>query len=108
MYKYFKDKEIVGLDIGLVKMLDKARGIAQIPFVITSGLRTADQNGLDHGVPDSAHLKGLAVDLRVVNDNARFLILEALIYVGFKRIGVEVDHIHCDIDTEKDVNIIWR
>lgn len=108
MFKYFKQKEIVGLDIGLVKMLDKAREIAGIPFVITSGLRTEKENRLAGGKPDSAHLLGFAVDLRCRNSRERFLIVKALIYVGFTRIGIEQDHIHTDIDISKDSDVIWR
>lgn len=107
-YKYFKDSEIVNLNGGLVMMLDQARTLAGIPFVITSGYRTTGQNDAVGGVNDSSHLKGLAVDLRCQNDRERFLIIKALISVGFTRIGDEVDHIHCDIDTLKDVNVIWR
>jgi hypothetical protein len=106
-YKHFKESEIKDLNGGLVMMLDQARELAGIPFVITSGFRTADQNALDNGVPDSAHMKGLAVDLRCRNSNERFLILKALFAVGFVRIGDEVDHIHCDIDTIKDVNVVF-
>ena len=62
MYKYFKEKEIVGLNTGLVEMLDKAREIAGIPFIITSGVRTPKQNEDAGGVNDSSHRKGLAVD----------------------------------------------
>jgi len=108
MYKYFKEKEIVGLNTGLVEMLDKAREIAGIPFVITSGLRTEEKNKEVGGVNDSSHRKGLAVDLRCRDSRSRFLIIKGLISVGFSRIGAEVDHIHVDIDPEKDVNVIWR
>jgi len=108
MYKYFKDSEIKNLNGGLVMMLDQARELAGIPFVITSGYRTEEQNKKAGGVNDSSHLKGLGVDLRCRNSRDRFLILKALITVGFVRIGVEENHIHCDIDTLKDVNVIWR
>lgn len=108
MYKYFKEKEIVGLNTGLVEMLDKAREIAGIPFFITSGLRTKQKNEDVGGVNDSSHIKGLAVDLRCRDSRERFLIVKGLISVGFMRIGVESDHIHTDIDISKDVNVIWR
>lgn len=108
MYKYFKKEEIVDLNSGLVEMLDKAREIAGIPFIITSGYRTIEENARVGGVTGSAHLKGLAVDLKCTNDRERFLIVKGLLYVGFVRIGVEKTHIHCDIDTSRSVNVIWR
>lgn len=107
MFKYFKDSEIIGLNVDLVQMLDQARDNAGIPFIITSGLRTAAQNEAAGGAPDSAHLRGLAVDLRCRNSRERFLILKSLLSVGFMRIGDEVDHIHADIDISRDVNVVW-
>ena len=107
MYKYFKDSEIKDLNGGLVMMLDQARGLAGIPFVITSGYRTAEHSIEVGGYADDPHTKGLAVDLRCRNSRERFLILKALFDVGFVRIGEEVDHIHCDIDTLKDTNVVF-
>lgn len=107
MYKYFKDKEIVGLDTGLVKMLDQAREIAGIPFVITSGVRTTEQNTSAGGVNDSSHKKGLAADLRCHDSRTRFIMFKALLQVGFMRIGCDGKHIHVDIDSEKDVQVFW-
>lgn len=107
-FKYFKDSEIVGLDLGLVQMLDKAREFAGIPFIITSGLRTIKKNAEVGGAPNSAHLSGKAVDLQCRNSRERFLITQALLYTGFTRIGNEKDHIHADIDISKDVNVIWQ
>ena len=46
-----------------LRKLDKARGIAGIPFRINSGYRTEAHNRKVGGVNDSAHLKGLAVDI---------------------------------------------
>src|SRR5690348_14360557 len=36
-YKYFSDDEIKGLDLELCAMLDRARGLAGLPFIITCG-----------------------------------------------------------------------
>jgi len=108
MFKYFKPEEIKGLDLGLVKMLDQAREIAGIPFIITSGLRSAEHSLELGGYLNDAHTKGLAVDLRCRDSRQRFLILKGLFAVGFVRIGDEIDHVHADIDISKDVNVCWR
>lgn len=107
MFKYFKDSEIVGLDIGLVQMLDRARDFAGIPFIITSGYRSPEYEEGRGRSTTGAHTTGKAVDLRCQDSRSRFLILKALFYVGFVRIGDEVDHIHADICTDRDVNVVW-
>lgn len=107
MAKYFKENEIIRLNATLVSMLDTARSLAEIPFIITSGFRTPEQNSQAGGVSDSAHLKGLAVDLRCKTDNDRYLIVKSLLKAGFKRIEIAPRHIHTDIDTVKSQEIIW-
>lgn len=99
---------MVGVDEGLMKMLDSVRGWAKIPIVITSGLRTPEHDKEVGGTGDGPHTRGLAVDLRCRNSRERFLIIKAAIMSGFLRIGDEVDHVHLDIDPEGDVQVLWR
>lgn len=106
-YKYFTDKEVEGLKPELVTMLDKAREVAGIPFVLTSTLRSPEVNEDVGGVSNSAHITGQAVDIRVRNSNERFRILKALIEVGFTRIGVAKTFCHADIDKSKPANVTW-
>lgn len=107
-FKHFKESEIIGLQIKLVQMLELAREIAKIPFIITSGVRTEEHNKKVGGVPNSSHTKGLAVDLKCNDSRTRFLIISSLMQAGFKRIGAESDHVHADIDALKDQNVLWR
>lgn len=116
IFKYFKPEEIGGLDETFVEKLDRARHIAQIPFVITSGLRTPEENQslvAKGAAPDSAHLYGTAVDLRVENNHEVFLILSSAFAVGINRFGIYVDaanqptHVHLDVDKEKVPEVIW-
>jgi hypothetical protein len=105
--KHFSKDEIKGLNDQLVLMLDLAREKAKIPFIISSGLRTQDQNIAINGVPDSAHLKGLAVDLKCVNGKDRFKMVFALLDVGFERIEIAPRHIHVDIDKTKPLKTMF-
>ena len=107
-YKYFKEKEVIGLKEELVKRLDSAREIAGIPFIITSGLRSPADSIKAGGFGTDAHTGGFAVDLRCRGSRERFLIIKGLIMSGFRRIGDEIDHIHADIDPDKDIDVIWR
>ena len=107
-YTYFSDKEADGLNPDLMAMLDIARGKAGVPFFITSGLRTAEQNsGLQNAVSDSSHLTGHAVDLLCTDSVTRFAMLSGLLEAGFNRLGIYKNHIHCDNDPSKDPKVCW-
>lgn len=105
-YKYFSAKEIVGLKPELVKKLDDARGIAGIPFKITSGFRSVQKNIDVGGKLNSAHLTGEAVDLACSTSSNRWKMLNALLKVGFNRLEVAKAHIHADISKTLPQNII--
>tara|TARA_Y100000015_G_scaffold15037_1_gene14442 strand:+ start:2923 stop:3291 length:369 start_codon:yes stop_codon:yes gene_type:complete len=93
-------------------LLDEARTIAGIPFVITSGFRTDSyhdeltRRGYNT-VKNSAHLKGCAADIAATTSRDRFLIVTALLEVGFDRIGIGEDFIHVDNDWEKNGCLCW-
>ncbi len=96
----------------LLQLLDDAREFAKIPFVITSGYRCQKHHddltsrGY-HTAKTSAHLKGLAVDIKCSDSKSRAIILDALGYVGFKRFGVAKSFIHTDIDSDKPSPVMW-
>lgn len=107
-YHFFKDEETKGLDKELCAMLDWARGRAGVPFIITRGLSTILENDKVGGVQDSAHLKGLGVDLACTDSNDRFKMVQALLLAGFRRIGIYTDgHIHADRDLSLPQDVIW-
>ena len=92
------------MDASFLQMLDDARGIAGIPFKITSGYRTQKhlQSLIDKGYKaskNSSHLVGKAADISVTNGLDRYIVLNALIKAGFKRIGISSNFIHCDNDS---------
>ena len=108
-WTYFRPEEVQGLDLELVAMLDRARGLAGKPFQITCGLRTQSENdALPESVKDSAHLTGNAVDLACADSELRYAMLKGLILAGFTRIGVYTDgHIHADNDMTKPQKVCW-
>jgi uncharacterized protein YcbK (DUF882 family) len=106
-WKYFSDSEVEGLNHEFVQRLEDARELAGVPFVITSGLRLLEANESASGVQDSAHLSGMAVDLKCSTSSERFKMLKALLMVGINRLGVYDRHIHADVDSTKDQSVIW-
>jgi uncharacterized protein YcbK (DUF882 family) len=107
-YQWFTDDEVKGLQDSTCQKLSIARGIAQVPFSITSGFRTLEQNSvLAESVKDSAHLTGNAVDLFCPDSSMRFAMLKGLIGAGFTRIGVYSAHVHADDSPDLPPNVCW-
>lgn len=106
MSKYFKEIE-ENMNADFLNKLDEARERAGIPFVINSAYRSPEHNAKIGGKPNSSHIKGLAVDISVTNSRQRFIVLNALLEVGFTRIGIADTFIHVDLDNEKSKDVIW-
>ena len=102
----------VNMDHTFLRMLDKAREIAGIPFKINSAYRSETHNLKVGGVPrsetnrGSSHLYGFAADISCTNSNHREIIVRSLINAGFTRLGVAKSFIHVDNDPNK-VDALW-
>lgn len=108
MTKYFKELDNLDkMDKTFLLKLDEARERAGIPFVINSAYRTPEHNAKIGGKANSSHLKGLAVDISVSGSRQRFIVLNALLEVGFTRIGIADTFIHVDLDSGKSKEVIW-
>ena len=105
MSKYFKEIE-TNMSKEFLFVLDEAREIAGIPFIINSAYRSPE-HPLSIKNPSSSHIKGLAVDIKATDSKTRFKIVQALITVGFTRIGIADTFIHVDLDLDKTQNVIW-
>jgi uncharacterized protein YcbK (DUF882 family) len=96
------------LDDGLLVILDKIRERFDRPININSGFRCEDHNESVGGVPESAHIKGLAADIRCDNSRDRFELINVLLsYVPVRRIGMGSNFIHIDIDEDKPLDVMW-
>jgi len=94
------------MDEEFLQRLDQARAFADIPFIINSAYRSPN-HPLSIKNPSSSHIKGLAVDIKATDNVTRFKIIDALLFVGFKRIGIADTFIHVDMDYDKRQEIIW-
>lgn len=107
MSKYFEEINDGNMNQEFLAKLDEAREYAGVPFKINSAYRTPEHNKAVGGKPNSSHLRGLAVDISVTDSRMRFIVLEALIRVGFNRIGVAKSFIHVDDDKDKSKEVVW-
>lgn len=89
--------------------LNMARELAGVPFVINSGCRCEKHNKKVGGSLTSAHLAGLAADIKCPDSHTRYQIIIGLIGAGFRRMGIGKNFIHvddaaCEIKPDK---VIW-
>ncbi len=121
-YRYFTLSEFASPDLEgsgsnmkhefLIK-LDEARHLANIPFKINSGFRTAAYNQYLLDSPKykasktSTHLEGIAADISVKDSRSRWVVINSLMLAGFTRIGIADTFIHVDLSKEKSQNVIW-
>jgi len=91
----------------LLECLNNAREYADIPFTLSSAVRCESHNKAVGGVKNSSHVDGWAVDIEINNSMERFAILQALIVIGFNRIGISDNFIHVDCDPNKPSCVSW-
>jgi len=72
-----------------------------------SGYRCPECNKLAGGEKNSAHLRGLAVDIKCLFSRPRYFLKKAAYAVGFRRIGTGHNIIHLDVDTSLDQDVEW-
>lgn len=132
--KYFSKSEITckcgcgfdSLDIQLLSYLNKIRETLGRPVIITSGCRCQAYNIKVGGKPDSAHIRGLAVDIRcngywvhsetdtelnirVIPSQERYELLRVIVEFlsPITRMGIGKDFVHIDLDRSKPQYVYW-
>ena len=95
------------MNVEFLNKLAQARKIAAVGFKITSGYRSPAHNAKVGGVKGSSHTNGNAVDIYAPTSTQKYLIINALLQVGFNRIGVAKNFIHVDDDPSKNEDVIW-
>lgn len=91
----------------LLDKLFRARARAGVPFIITSGFRCEEHNRKCGGKPSSAHLRGMAVDVKYPDSRGAYKMLKAFLEVGFVRLGKHDGqgffHVDCDRSLPQEV-----
>lgn len=116
MSKYFSAAEfkrcdppcdISQMDAGFLATLDKIREAAGIPLVINCAYRSRQHDLAKGRSGNSAHTKGLAVDIRCNTSANRQKIVRAAIACGINRIGIGKTFVHIDADKSLPQNVMW-
>jgi len=76
-------------------------------MIITSGYRCESYTREKRRSQTSSHLKGLAADIKCTDSTYRHNLIKNLMKVGFTRIGIGLDFIHCDLDKDKAQTVMW-
>ena len=95
------------MDPDFIEKLDKAREIADMPFIITSGFRCAGHNADVGGRENSRHLHGCAADIAIDNQIHRGRVLQALYLAGFTSAALAEGFTHVDDSENTWLGIYW-
>ena len=106
--KYFTDDETKGMLDDVCYKLDRAREFFGNPIVLTCGYRSPEYNAEIGGVPESAHTKGMAADVRAPSDPAmRERLMWSFGAAGFRRVESAPRHFHVDTDDQTKPSPAW-
>ncbi len=86
--------------------LNKAQDLYGQPIFVTSAYRTVEHNREVGGAPNSYHLSGEAIDVRMPESAIQLAkLVWAMSQVGFHGFGIYKDHAHFDI---RHKETFWR
>lgn len=95
------------MDPTFLGILDSVREEANIPFHVNSGYRSESHNLSVGGKSDSSHRRGKAADIEALSGNDKYVIVQAAIKKGIKRIGIGKSFVHLDTDSSLPFPVIW-
>lgn len=111
-YKHFNpktDPKMVGLRHELMLKLDAIREDAKFAMIITSGLRTKEENdALQDSASNSGHLRGWEADIYCVDSSRRDKLIELSYKHGITRRGIGKDFVHLGLDPSLPQGVMWH
>lgn len=96
------------MDRASMWIFDAVREAAGIPLVINCAYRSPEWDRSKGRSGNSAHCRGMAIDIRCTTSENRMKIIVAAVEVGVKRIGIGKHYIHLDTDDSLPQNVIWH
>lgn len=98
----------IKMDREFVLRLDSLRERLGSVLIVTSGYRCAEYNKKIGGSPNSKHIQGLAVDLKVNSSTHRYKILKEAFQMNFSGVGHGSTFIHLDDRTNGTVSWTYK
>ena len=95
---------VIRMDDNFLRMIDQARDLAGVKFIIVSGYRCPTHNA-EVGSTSQNHTRGKAADIFCNAGPVRLRIVRDLLVVGFQRLGIGPTFIHADIT--EGASSIW-
>jgi len=113
--KYFSRKELecpcgcgeCDMDDMFLERLDMLRYRYNRPIRLNSAYRCQEHNGSVGGVSDSAHTKGLAVDIKA-NTQEKYWLMKYAFELGFRGVGQGKSFIHFDDEMKEPRPNVWE
>ena len=113
--KYFTEKELscrCGCSKPMtsewfISELDRLREAMGVPLIVKSGMRCESHNKVEGGTPISAHLKGLAIDIKCEASLLRFQLIKTALSMGWQRVGIGWNFVHLDRDDSLPQKVLW-
>lgn len=96
------------LNSRFVEQLLFAQRYVGFQFTITSAFRSQAYEREKGRKGDSAHCKGLAVDISTRDSHTRYKVVLACAMAGISRIGIGKNFVHVDVDETKAHPIIFH
>lgn len=91
---------------GFLRKLDALRHACGFPFIVTSGYRSPNHSIEVKKEKPGMHASGCAADIRALNGNQKYIIVQKALEMGFTGIGVAKTFIH--LDTRSTTPVVWN
>lgn len=83
------------MDEAFKELIDEARSMAKVPFVVNSGFRCDAHNQAVKSTSTN-HTTGRAADIACRAGFTRLYMIRGLLNAGFQRLGIGQTYIHAD------------
>ena len=92
----------------LLERLDRVRMRVGYALYVNSGVRCAFWNEHEGGEKNSEHMIGTGADIRAESGREKYVLVQAALAEGFRRIGIGRTFVHLGVSQQHDQDVIWQ